>query len=858
MPRRCPIRFAPLLLAFTVLSGAVQSADIASRWDFGELPALPNPVGVAGAFAGVVDGQLVVAGGANFPDQPPWEGGRKVWHDRVYALSSPDAQWSEAGTLPGPLAYGVSVPTENGLLLIGGSDDRQHHAEVWELSGPPEQPVFTPLPPLPIPLANACGARLGDMVYVAGGTTKPDAVETLRRFWALEIGTREATWRELEAWPGPGRILAVAAAQSGAFYLFSGTDLEAGTDGAAKRRYLKDAYCYRPGEGWRRIADLPWPTVAAPSPAPAVGQSHCLILGGDDGSQIGRADPQQHTGFRRSLLAYHTITDTWAELGALPSGPVTAPAVHWDDRWLVASGEVRPGVRSPAMPVIRLDERRAGFGGWNYAALALYLGAMVALGSSFMRRNRDTNDFFRGGQRIPWWAAGLSIFATMLSSITFMAIPAQAYGVGWNLYLGNSYLLLTPLVVLVYLPFYRRLDVTSAYEYLERRFNTATRLLASALFMLFQCGRIAIVLYLPALALSTVSDLDVTTCVLGMGILCVLYTVLGGVEAVIWTDAAQAVVLMGGAVWALATLVFRIDGGWSAALTTAADQGRFFSSVPWSLDLVAGTGWVILVGSLFANLFSYTASQDVVQRYLTTASERGAARAIWVNALVSPLAQALFFAIGTALFVYYRQHPDRLDPLAPTDGIFPLFIVNELPAGIAGLIVAAVFAAAQSSLSSSLNSVAAAWVTDFHGRLRPTTTEAGRLRLARWITAIVGVAGTLVALVLARSDIRSLWETFLGVIGLFGGTISGLFVLGIFTRRADGRGALIGAIVSAGLVFAIKFGTSAHFFTYPVAGVLSCVAVGWLASERRSRSGSNLNGLTVHSLRPSGETPATS
>ena len=513
-------------------------------------------------------------------------------------------------------------------------------------------------------------------------------------------------------------------------------------------------------------------------------------------------------------------------------------------------------MRTAAVLSFTVESSKAGFGWINYTTLALYLAGVVALGAGFLRRNKTSDDFFRGGQRVPWWAAGLSIFATMLSSITFMAIPAQAYSVGWNLFLGNSYLLLTPLVVLVYLPFYRRLDVTTAYEYLEKRFNVATRLVASALFILFQLGRVAIVLYLPALALAAVSNFDITTCILLMGVLVIVYAVLGGIEAVIWTDAVQALVLMGGALWALVTIILRVRGGVGTIVSTAAGAGKFFESVPWNLDWAIGTGWVILIGSVFTNLFSYTASQDVVQRYVTTADEKSAARAIWTNMAIAPLAQGLFFAIGTALFVFYRQHPDQLDPTLQTDGIFPLFIVRELPAGVAGLMVAGVFAAAQSTLASSLNSVATAYVTDFHARFRPNISDASRLRLARWLTALVGVAGTGAALALAQLDIRSLWETFLSVIGLFGGTVSGLFVLGIFSRRATGNGALIGAVVSAALVFAVKEFTDAHFFLYPVVGVLSCIAVGWLASLGPTTEASrSLEGLTFYTLRPR-RTPA--
>lgn len=188
---------------------------------------------------------------------------------------------------------------------------------------------------------------------------------------------------------------------------------------------------------------------------------------------------------------------------------------------------------------------------------------------------------------------------------------------------------------------------------------------------------------------------------------------LGGIEAVIWTDVVQTFVLLGGALFSLVYILWQVDGGWSGAWQVASEEGKFFASVNWSWDLTVASGWVILLGSLFHNLFPYTASQDVVQRYLTTRDERTAARGIWLNALVSVPAQAVFFALGTALYVFYRQHPMQLDSGLQNDAILPFFIVSQLPVGLAGLVVAGLFAASQSTLSSSLNSIATAWVTDW-------------------------------------------------------------------------------------------------------------------------------------------------
>ena len=243
-------------------------------------------------------------------------------------------------------------------------------------------------------------------------------------------------------------------------------------------------------------------------------------------------------------------------MGKTPAPHVTTPAANWRGRWVIPSGEVRPGVRSPEVWSFQPQPRRTAFGWLNYLTLAAYLAGVVGIGVYCSRFNRTTDDFFRGGQSIPWWAAGLSIFATVLSSITYMALPGLGYGTNWNLFLQNSYIIIIlPLAALVYLPFYRRLNLTCAYEYLEQRFNVATRLVASLLFIIFQCGRTAIVLYLPALALAAVANFDLTSCILVMGVLCIVYTVAGGIEAVIWTDVAQTVVLMGGAVLGLVVAV---------------------------------------------------------------------------------------------------------------------------------------------------------------------------------------------------------------------------------------------------------------------------------------------------------------
>jgi N-acetylneuraminic acid mutarotase len=313
--------------------------------DWSRLPPLPDENGFAGSFGGVCGGALLVAGGANFPDKKPWQGGAKVWYESAFLLDRPGGTWKRIGRLPRPLGYGVSVTYRDGVVCVGGSDAARHYADVFRLDIKDGRLVTTSLPPLPRPLANACGALVGDVLYVAGGQAKPEASSASKAVVTIDLAAAVPQWREIEPCPGGGRILAVAAAFDGAFWVVGGAELVAGKEAKVERHYLRDAYRYDAGKGWRRVADLPHPVVAAPSPAPSDAAGF-YVLGGDDGSQVG-LPPERHLGFGRTMLRYHVKDDKWVDAGAMPSGPVTTSVVRWNDRWVIPSGEVRPGVRSP-------------------------------------------------------------------------------------------------------------------------------------------------------------------------------------------------------------------------------------------------------------------------------------------------------------------------------------------------------------------------------------------------------------------------------------------------------------------------------------------------------------------------------
>ena len=316
-----------------------------------KLPNLPDREGFAGSFAGTSHGALLVAGGANFPDKRPWEGGTKVWTDSVFGLERPGGTWRTLGKLPGPRGYGVSASYQDSLLCVGGSDSTRHHPDAFALEWRAGRLVTRALPPLPIPLANACGARVDDQLFVVGGQEAPGSTSASNRAFCLTLSRIASGWSELPPLPGPGRILATAAAHEGSLWVFGGAELFAKDDGTVLRRYLRDAYQYAPQTGWRRLADLPAPAVAAPTPAPTSAEG-IYLLGGDDGQRTGL--PQQaHPGFSKALLRYEPTADQWRRVGELRVARVTVPVVHWEDRWVIAGGEARPGVRSPEVWAVR-------------------------------------------------------------------------------------------------------------------------------------------------------------------------------------------------------------------------------------------------------------------------------------------------------------------------------------------------------------------------------------------------------------------------------------------------------------------------------------------------------------------------
>ena len=587
---------------------------------------------------------------------------------------------------------------------------------------------------------------------------------------------------------------------------------------------------------WRRAGGV-WREYAGPTDGPV---PVALVA-----ARVGAA----HLGFAASgepgpLLLWHPVTRAWAAhalaAGVIPAGPAAGAGLA------ATSGPA--GAR--AAGVLALAPRRPVFGAFNYATLFAYLAGMLGLGVYFMRRARDSRSYFLAEGRIPWWAAGISVYATTLSSITVLAMPAKSFATDWTFLLAPlTILLLAPVIIRFYLPFFRRLEVASAYEYLERRFSFALRAYASIVFVCFQLGRVAIVTYLPSLALAIVCGLDVVTCVLLIGGLCTVYTVLGGIEGSIWTSVLQSAVMLTAALLCLGAVLGGVGGGAAALVGEALADGKL-RLFDWSWSAVQATTWIIVLGNLINNLVPYTSDQSVIQRYLTTKDEAQARRAIWLNGLIAFPSATLYFALGTGLYLFFKHHPAALHPAIAGESLLPFFVADHLPAGLAGLVVAGIFAAAQSNVSSDLNSGATALVTDFVERGRPGLSGRARLRWARGTTAGLGVVTTGLALLLTTLDIRSFLDTYIALVGLMGTGLAAIFALGIFTTRANAAGALAGVVASGAVLVWVQQATRLHFFWYGIVGFATCGAVSLVVAAVTGGQRRPLAGLTLWTLPP--------
>lgn len=415
----------------------------------------------------------------------------------------------------------------------------------------------------------------------------------------------------------------------------------------------------------------------------------------------------------------------------------------------------------------------------------VYMIGTVIYGSSFFFRNRSAEQYTVGGGKIPSWVVGMSIFATFVSSISFLALPGKAYQSNWNAFVFSlSIPVAAFMAVKFFIPLYRSVNSISAYAYLEQRFGSWARIYGSVCYVLTQVMRTGSILYLLALPLQALFGWDVSMIIIVTGVSVVAYSLLGGIQAVIWTDAIQGIILIGGALSCAVVLMFSMPEGLSQLFTIAAAHDKF-SLGSFGTSLSDSTFWVVLLYGLFINIQNYGIDQNYVQRYMTTETEGAAKSSALFGSLLYIPVSMIFFFIGTALFAYYTAVPELLPDNLKTpdaaDKVFPFYIVDQLPVGLTGLLIASVFAAGMSTVSTSVNSVATIVLIDYYKKFfNPNPSERSSMRVLYSSSALFGVIGIGVALAMIK--VESALDAWWTLASIFSGGMLGLFLLGYFAR----------------------------------------------------------------------------
>lgn len=477
-----------------------------------------------------------------------------------------------------------------------------------------------------------------------------------------------------------------------------------------------------------------------------------------------------------------------------------------------------------------------GFTLIDFIVLIVYLIGVLLIGLYFSKKDMEGKEYFKGDGTIPWWVTSVSIFATLLSPISFLSLAGNSYSGTWALWFAQLGIFIAiPLTIRFFLPVFSKLKIDTAYHYLEIRYKSkGLRVIGAIIFIIYQIGRMSIIMYLPSIVLARLSNIHVNVFIILMGIIAIIYSYTGGIKSVLWTDFIQGVVLIVGVVGTLIFVGLKINGGFPEIFNALFEQGKFLSSneVIFDPNILKTSIFMILVGGGLNTFSSYISSQDVVQRFTTTTDIKQLNKMTYGNGILSIIVATLFYLIGTSLFVFYNQNPELL-MTAQQDQIYASFIAYQLPAGVTGILLAAIYAASQSTLSTGLNSVATSWTLDIQNFITKGLSFKKQTKIAQLISLLVGIIAIIVSIILASSEIKSAYEWFNGFIGAVLGVLAGIFVLGVVYKKATKLGAYVGFIVATIVVLALRYkllNVDVSIWAYSVITIVITVVVGIIVS----------------------------
>jgi SSS family solute:Na+ symporter len=498
----------------------------------------------------------------------------------------------------------------------------------------------------------------------------------------------------------------------------------------------------------------------------------------------------------------------------------------------------------------------------DIVAIAGYLVAMFAIGIYFSRRNKTTEEYFVGNRDFPGWVIGISMLGTIISSATFLALPAAAYVLDWRQLSVNLVLPFVAIVaILIFIPFFRRGNLTSAFEYLGNRYGTAPRLYGAFSFIALQLIRMSQILFLVSLPIQFLTGAPIEWVIIGAGLFIAFYTIAGGIEAVIWTDVIQAVILVLGGVGCFFLIALDLPGGFGQIIEIGAAHDKFsLGSFDWNLH--ERTFWTVAILGIVNWLMIYSGDQNMVQRYAAARSMREARKATAIYSAIALPMWIMFFFVGTSLFVYYMTFPDPNVADLAADQVLPYFILTKVPTGVAGIVIAAVLAAAMSSLDSGINAISTVSVIDLmKPYLAKNRDDRYYLRTARIIAGLVTIIIILGAIVFSRIEKESMNDVSLIVTSLFGGCLMGLFVLGFFSRKVDGLSATLAMTVAVlfniyiglGLMDILPRSWTLEIHSYWVGALIniSFIGLAYAISIIRRSPPTDIDGLTIWTRSPS-------
>ncbi len=776
-------------------------------------------------------------------------GGSPNWHSKIVVYPNPQEnkfQSPQFFDLPfGPIGFCASAISPDGVYCVGGASPSGKSRNAFQVkwNATLKNVVIDPLPPLPEPLSSAGAFFFQEKIFVARGYLSDNKIN--KNLFVLDLNNLENGWEIIGTPMGKAAAAPSMVVQSDGvndcLYIIGGV-------GKSYEQLSCEIFKFNlKTKEWVNLSELLFSgnpnryIFGQNQHVKAIGNASILFFKPNKIAEV----EKDSTAIKNSeICVFNTITNVYAKVEQQMPFQIYDLIGETENGFLVT---IKNKTNNHFVREIKIVEAATGFGFINTAVLIVYFAVMLLIGVYFSKKQKTADDYFKAGKRIPFWAAGLSILGTGLSAITFMAVPAKAFATDWAYFVNRVPSVFVAIAIaLLFIPVFRQLDISTAYEYLQKRFNLAIRLIGSFSFILFQLGRIGIVLFLPAVAINVATGFDIVTCIIVIGVVSLIYTVMGGIEAVIWTDVLQVIILYGGIILCVAYISFGLEDGVKEIISIGQKSNKF-NIFDFSFNINEPNFWVVVFGSFFTSLTTYGTDQAMVQRYLTTKTTADASKSIWTTIIIGLLLGWLFFFMGTALFAHYKNSPsEMLHTLSSNDAIFPWYIISQLPNGISGLLIAGIFAAAMSSLSSSMNSGATAYTVDFH---RLFKREFNAVTVGRIVTVIIGMGGILFAILFATMNIKSIWDEFIKIIGLITGGLGGVFLLGIVTERANGVGVLIGLLVSAIVQYFVGMYQPFNILLFTASGFITCFIVGYVFSWLLPMYDKPIDGLTIYSVK---------